>query len=355
MAEIQQFNLGQLLGQAEAIKGARRQNQLAEMLQPLQMEEARLGLQQARLGQTQQLARGALAILGDNPQANWGQAIEFVRSRGGDVTGIEQYSPENYALAEQLASGGGQSRRIQSTYIDDQGQRVAIYTDGGTEILGRAGTPGRIVDGALVDPVTGRAREIGGQSDLTQQDIDARRRQRQEEDLAFETRLAGARKQATIEAEKIVGQQGQLNKLEDFDTAYNQLKNADLDVIYGKGEAWVPEYLRSQKGIDLIARRNQVVGMLKLGARGELKGQGPITEGEQAILGQAITVLENPNISPNLASQALDEARAVLYRSAGAQMPSQRGATTAPAPTAPQGGSQRMRFNPATGRLEPSQ
>lgn len=335
MAEIQQFNLGQLLGQAEQIKGARRQNQLAELMAPIQQQSAQLGLDQARLGQTQQLARGALSILGDAPEQNWGQAIEFVRSRGGDVTGIEQYSPQNYALAQQLASGGGQSRRIQSTYIDDQGQRVAIYTDGTTEILGRAGTPGRVVDGALVDPVTGQAREIGGTGTLSREQIEARRRERQESDLDFETRLAGARKQATIEAEKAVGQQGQLNKLEDFDTAYNQLKNADLDVIYGKGEAWVPEYLRSQKGIDLIARRNQIVGMLKLGARGELKGQGPITEGEQAILGQAITVLENPNISPDLASQALDEARAVLYRSAGQQSPTApnggTGAITAPA------------------------
>lgn len=105
MAEIQQFNLGQLLGQAEAIKGARRQNQLADLMAPIQQQSAQLGLDQARLGQTQQLAKGALAILGDNPQANWGQAIEFVRSRGGDVTGIEQYSPQNYELAKQLASG----------------------------------------------------------------------------------------------------------------------------------------------------------------------------------------------------------------------------------------------------------
>lgn len=320
MAEIQQFNLGKLLGQAEAIKGARRQNQLADLMAPIQQQSAQLGLDQARLAQTQQLARTALGILGDTPEQNWTQAVEFAKQRGADLTGLEQYSPQAYEAVKQLASGGA-GRRVQSTYVNDQGQRVAIYADGTTEVLGQAGTPGRIVDGALVDPVTGRAREIGGEGELTQQEIDARRRQRQEEDLDFETRLAGARKQATIEAEKIVGQQGQLNKLEDFDKAYSQLKSADLDVIYGKGEAWVPEYLRSQKGIDLIARRNQVVGMLKLGARGELKGQGPITEGEQAILGQAITVLENPNISPDLASQALDEARAVLYRSAGAEVP----------------------------------
>lgn len=349
MAEIQQFNLGQLLGQAEAIKGARRQNQLAELMAPIQQQSAQLGLDQARLGQTQQLARGALSILGDAPEQNWGQAIEFVRSRGGDVTGIEQYSPQNYALAQQLATGGA-GRRIQSTYVDGEGNRVAVYTDGTVNILGRAGTNKRMVDGVLVDTVTGEAVGVGGGDTLTDDEIRARQQAeaRRQADAAagvkgaeeaakadvrlrtgpeIESRVAEARRLATLQAEKQFGQQGQQNRLEDFDTAYNLLKNADLDVIYGRGEAWVPEYLRSQKGIDLIARRNQIVGMLKLGARGELKGQGQITEGEQGILGQAITVLENPNISPELASKALDEARSVLYKNAGQQAPTAGGMT----------------------------
>jgi hypothetical protein len=108
MAEIQQFNLGQLLGQAEAIKGARRQNQLAELMAPIQQQSAQLGLQQAQLGQTQQLARTAMSILGDTPEHNWPQAIEFARQRGADLTGLEQYSPQAFEAVKQLASGAGQ-------------------------------------------------------------------------------------------------------------------------------------------------------------------------------------------------------------------------------------------------------
>jgi hypothetical protein len=192
MAEIQQFNLGQLLGQAEQIKGARRQNRLAELMAPIQQQSAQLGLDQARLGQTQQLARTAMSILGDTPEQNWPQAIEFARQRGADLTGLEQYTPQAFEAVKQLASGAGQSRRIQSTYIDDQGQRVAIYSDGQTEILGRAGTPGRMVDGALVDPITGQARRVGGTETLTPEQIDEQRRARQQE----EAQAAAAKKRA---------------------------------------------------------------------------------------------------------------------------------------------------------------
>lgn len=107
------------------------------------------------------------------------------------------------------------------------------------------------------------------------------------------------------------------SKLSDATAAYDALSNSDLDLIYGKNESWYPDFFRSQKGIDLIAQRDKLIGMLQLGARGELKGQGNITEGEQGILSRASTALGNPDISPELAREELDAAMNVLRRNAG--------------------------------------
>ena len=91
----------------------------------------------------------------------------------------------------------------------------------------------------------------------------------------------------------------------------------NLDSIYGRGESLYPNLLRSQKGIDLIADRDQLVGMLTLAGRGQLKGQGPLTDQEQKTVQQAITVLSNPDISPARAEIALNDAFTVLETSAG--------------------------------------
>lgn len=131
--------------------------------------------------------------------------------------------------------------------------------------------------------------------------------------------IASAKEMATLEAQKKIAQTGQLGKLDDATNIYNRLRESDLEIIYGRGEQWYPDFLRSQRGIDLIADRDQLIGMLQLGARGELKGQGPITEGEQKILSNSVTTLGNPNISPQKAKQALDDAMRILSRNAGGQ------------------------------------
>lgn len=123
-----------------------------------------------------------------------------------------------------------------------------------------------------------------------------------------------AAKQAAIDKQTRATQE---RKLPQVATIYNKLKDADLSKIYGKGESVYPELLRSQEGIDLIADRDKIVSMLQLGSRGELKGQGNITDGETEMLSRAATILGNPNISPERAKEALDEAVGVLYRSAG--------------------------------------
>lgn len=123
------------------------------------------------------------------------------------------------------------------------------------------------------------------------------------------------------EVSKMISQQGQSTKLADVDNALNILiPKGDIEVldkIYGKGEAFYPDALRSQEGLDALAARDQLVSMLQLGARGELKGQGPITEGEQNILSRAATMLGNPSISPTLAKRQVERAVQILRASAG--------------------------------------
>lgn len=129
--------------------------------------------------------------------------------------------------------------------------------------------------------------------------------------------ISAAEEQAKATVDKQIAQAGQLGRLSDAEGLYNSLRDSDLDIIYGKGESWYPEFIRSQRGIDLLADKEQLIGMLQLAARGDLKGTGAIGEGEQKILSNSATVLSNKNISPQRARQALDEAMTVLRRNAG--------------------------------------
>ncbi len=133
----------------------------------------------------------------------------------------------------------------------------------------------------------------------------------------IEEAITKARKEAEAAVSKKISEMGQLNKLEDADAIYENLSGANLENIYGYGEKWYPDFLRSQEGIDLIAQRDQLVSMLTIAARGELKGQGPITDQEAGTLEKAATGLSNPNISPTLARRYLDSAMTTLYRNAG--------------------------------------
>lgn len=133
----------------------------------------------------------------------------------------------------------------------------------------------------------------------------------------LQAEIANAKIAAESQAKKIVQQSGQSQKLEDADRIYKSLSSADLDLIYGKGEEWYPKFFRSQKGIDLIAQKEQLINMLSMAARGELAGQGPITEGEQGMLNKASSVLSDQNISPALARRAIDDAMRILYKNSG--------------------------------------
>jgi hypothetical protein len=349
MAEIQQFDLGRLLSQAEQIKAQRAANEQRAQMAPFALEEAQNASNQARLSRGQQFAGLAVRMLGSDPQMQsqrWGTVRSAMARLGADVSGIpEQYSPEAYDMVSGLAQGISPEQRRQQL----AGSAV-LYRDPATGRIMQGGSlvgPGGIEFQSVPLP---EGAEILTRSGMTQQEAS-------ELELAKERRKADidVQKSAQIEEAKAavakrVAQLGQVGKLSDAQGIYDELATADLDLIYGRGESLWPEIMRTQGGIDLMARRDQFVGMLELGARGELKGQGTITDSEAKTLSRSATILSNPNISPAAARRALDDAMNILRRNAGVQTASSTGPTN-PVPPTPAG----QPALPGEVRTQPSQ
>lgn len=131
--------------------------------------------------------------------------------------------------------------------------------------------------------------------------------------------IVAAQEAAKTEAAREAATQSQAKKIPAVDALRTSLDGADFDKIYGREERFYPDWARSQEGVDMKSNINQLVGLLKLGARGELKGQGTISDFESKMLGDAATQLENNLISPQAAKRAYQQAIEVLYKSAGQQ------------------------------------
>lgn len=246
----------------------------------------------------------------------------------------------------------GDQKRVQSSQILDDGTSIQVMSDGAISVKDPNGNPlqGNAAREAIKSAQeygikiagqksgTRKREELGAEAGMRpgiEADVTA---SKTAAEITTKTKLAPemekaivtARETAQAEAAKQISQQGQLNKLGDADRLYNTLSKSDLDLIYGRGEAWYPDFFRSQKGIDLIAHRNQLVGMLGLAARKELQGQGTITDSEATAVKEAATILGNPNISPEEARKALDSAMGIIYKNAGKQFTGDQPTTTAP-------------------------
>ena len=310
LAGRRSFQQSQLLGQAA------QQNQ-----QQITREDYEMGVQRARL--ISQLAARARQL----PPEQRGQFIstlnpEMLRSVGIDPAQAATVPLDDQGLDTYIAQINSvipqeqQANRVQSSQILDDGTTIQLLADGQSRVTDPAG-----------NEITGEARRKAIQdanrygADIQAQRAGMRTSASLEARSGLEPQLQAditrAKQEAAAEVEKQIKQQGQLGKLSDAERIYNRMRDSDLDVIYGQGEKWYPEFLRSQKGIDLIADRDQILGMLQLGARGELQGQGSIAEGEQKILSNAVSALGSPNISPARAREALDEAMIILRRNAG--------------------------------------
>ena len=116
--------------------------------------------------------------------------------------------------------------------------------------------------------------------------------------------------------------------LDELRPVYDAINKYDLSIIYGRGESFYPEIMRSQEGIDLLAQRNQFVSLLQLAAAGKLKGQGTVTDSERKTLKDSATVLDNLNISPQLARKAFNDAMNILEKKVAPQESQQQTPTT---------------------------
>ncbi len=108
-----------------------------------------------------------------------------------------------------------------------------------------------------------------------------------------------------LQVQESIGTLNNINTLLDSE-------KSDLDLIYGGFEWMVPDKFRKQRGKNMMSRRDQVSASLELMAAGKMKGQGPITEGERAMLANVASLLKKETISPDLAREELNRIRPIV-------------------------------------------
>lgn len=98
----------------------------------------------------------------------------------------------------------------------------------------------------------------------------------------------------------------------------DDLLKGDLKLIFGRGEQLFTtlgsDDLRKQEGIDLQAKRDQLVGLLQLEQAKQARGQGTLSDAERDILKQAATLLGNNSISPKAAKAELNRIKGKLQK-----------------------------------------
>lgn len=269
-----------------------------------------------------------------------------------DVYYMQVYAPQE--LAAQMRSAGFNGNKTQSskiypdgTVIQSTGTGVRVLTAAGEELQGKAAMDavtramnaeaeqeknkysaraGGTVEGQRGADKAGLEGEIAGAK--TAATLDAR----MEKEPQLQAEITRAKEEAAALVAKRVAELGQSKKIEDATAIYEELKAADLGLIYGRGESLYPTLLRSQAGIDMMAQRDRLIGMLELAAAGEMKGQGQITESERKILKDSVTTLSKPDISPRMAKAALDDAMETLLSNAGKAKSDSQSSAPTPAP-----------------------
>lgn len=154
--QLQHLNIADVYRNAESIKGAQTENRLLQLTMPYREralardEQSAVSEQNdAMLKRNGAAARMALSVMGadfdklspEEQQTRFASARQLAADMGVDVSRIpQQYSLEIHKGIQALASqyGGTQAGNVQSTYIDSDGNRIAIMRDGSTRVLGKA-------------------------------------------------------------------------------------------------------------------------------------------------------------------------------------------------------------------------
>lgn len=78
---------------------------------------------------------------------------------------------------------------------------------------------------------------------------------------------------------------------ENGNESYRFVANEDANDLYGPGDAFMPDALRSGRESDMLAEVEMLLGSLSIEERDKLKGSGTITDSEQAKLDSSISAL----------------------------------------------------------------
>ncbi len=88
----------------------------------------------------------------------------------------------------------------------------------------------------------------------------------------------------------------------DITTEFLETEGA-IEAVYGNIKGNVPTFFGEAK--DLNIKRKQLVNLLTLAMRGQLKGQGTVSDFEAKMLAKAATILDERTISPSAARDAM--------------------------------------------------
>ena len=146
-----QSKLAQLLGTAVGDPAQRNDSiNQAAMIDPRAAMSTRKALNDESLAELSRDAGMFVGLAQSGDEAAIQQAYTQLAQKGEQVFGHplpQHYDPKYLPMFQQLAgAGGGTNGNVQSTYIDAQGNRVAIMRDGSTQVLGQNAPNNQIID-----------------------------------------------------------------------------------------------------------------------------------------------------------------------------------------------------------------
>lgn len=301
-------------GQGQAVQKARMLGQVADALASIpegQRQQAAMRIDQQYPELNLRLSEVPPENLSNDGLARLKSVSEAI---GRDPKAFLQKSSAERNRADLVSNiSGSVNPATGKPFTPEEAAREVALRDAG--IVAKAGTftgaERTATTPGLTDKVAYSEGEIAGSKEKSK--LGEQLKLKPQIETAVAEAKAEVKRRVDLASKEFVG----ANKLDDAMPIYEALSSGDLSSIYGRGESIYPALLRSQDGIDLMAQRDQFVNMLKVGARGELKGQGTISDNETKMLADAVTVLGNSEISPTLAKAAIDDAMAVLRRTAG--------------------------------------
>lgn len=203
---------------------------------------------------------------------------------------LYQRASQVLQLNEQF-SKGGESLFAPTPVIDSQGNNLLVQFSNSP-----TGKP-RVADYAPIDKA-----DVAGRVEKAK--IEAK-----EGTATGRAELTSAQVEAEQSKAKLVDReralQAEVTRAQDVKSLLDRAsKSASLKNYYGAVSGRTPAV--KQKTLDFQADIERVISLASLAARGELKGQGPVSDFEGRMLANAQTVLANRLISPERAQEEME-------------------------------------------------